>query len=482
MKKILLSLFTLAVVGLTAKVNAQCTIAQSSIIVNIKSVTANVGGGCTTIFDLTYDISNNGGNKWSYLHFWDAGFYPTVSYANGPGPKKTELNGGAGFPKPLLTTVAINYVSGTPVISLTYGADIPNIFPQTTGGITVTRTTVGSNQRFFITNISVASSNCAPLNLKADVWSAQDNNGGNVGCGVTGLDIRADEPLLRGLIFCVSPRTYSLSIQTKTTRNVTWNVYQDNAPFGVFSGTDVVVDGPRTESNTGDPAGIIYHTHGSYPLPGGAGSLYNIWIVATASGLTNSNSIFVTNTCAPLPVSFKSFTATRTRSNVAVKWETASEQNNSGFAVERNINGTWEQVAFIPSQAVNGTSASDLSYQFIDLNNTKGITQYRIKQIDVDAKTKYSEVRSVRGDGQIGKTIVYPNPSSDGKVNIVFEDAAVSRDISVSDMSGRTVKQLKGVTANNITIENLTPGVYSLRIVVPSTGDQLIEKIVVNNR
>ena len=83
---------------------------------------------------------------------------------------------------------------------------------------------------------------------------------------------------------------------------------------------------------------------------------------------------------------------------------------------------------------------------------------------------------------EISKTIVYPNPSSDGKVNIVFEDANVSRDISVSDMSGRTVKQLKGVTANNITIDNLTPGMYSLRIVIPSTGDQSVEKIMVNKR
>ena len=183
-----------------------------------------------------------------------------------------------------------------------------------------------------------------------------------------------------------------------------------------------------------------------------------------------------------LPVVFKSFTAIRNKANVMVKWETASEQNSSGFAVERNINGSWEQVAFVSSQAVNGNSEATLSYQYIDLNNTKGITQYRIKQVDMDAKSKYSEIRSVRGEGQLGKTVVYPNPTNDGKVNIVFEDGNVSRDISVSDMSGRTIKQLRGITNNNITIENLTPGIYSLRIVVPSTGEQSVEKIVVNKR
>jgi len=203
--------------------------------------------------------------------------------------------------------------------------------------------------------------------------------------------------------------------------------------------------------------------------------------VITAAGCIQITKVFTT-LCTPLPVNFKSFTAVRNHSNVSIKWETASEQNNSGFAVERNLNGTWEQVAFVPSQAANGNSSSDLSYQFNDLNNSKGITQYRIKQVDFDAKSKYSEIRSVRGDGQKGKTIIYPNPSTDGKVNVVFEESNVIRDISLMDMAGRTVKQMKGVTNNNITIENLTPGMYTLRVLVPATGDQTVEKIIVNKR
>ena len=482
MKKILLSLFVLAVVGFTAKVQAQCTIAQSSILVNIKSITSNGGGGCTTVFDLTFDISNNGGNKWSFIHFWDAGKYPTVSYHNGPGPQKTELNGGAGFPKPLLTTIAIDYNSGPPAISGTYGADPGNIFPQTSGGISVTRTTVGANQRFYIQNISVTSANCNPLNLKADVWSAQDAGGGNVGCGVSGLSVQADEPLLRGLIFCNTPRQYTVSIQTKTTRNVTWNVYQDVGTLGVFDAADqaALLDGPRTESNTGDPAGIIYQTHGPYTLPGGSGSLYNIWIVATASGVTNSNAIFVTNSCAPLPVDFKSFTATRNHSNVLLKWETSTEKNNTGFAVERNTTGSWEQVAWVATQAAGGNSNDILSYTYNDLNDVKGVSQYRIRQVDIDARSKYSEIRSVRGENQIGQITVYPNPSSDGKVNVVFENGNVIRDVSVIDMSGRTVKLMKGVTSTSITVDNLLPGMYTVRVVVPSTGDQVVQKLVVN--
>jgi hypothetical protein len=192
--------------------------------------------------------------------------------------------------------------------------------------------------------------------------------------------------------------------------------------------------------------------------------------------------VSLTNGCISLPVEFSSFTATRNHSAVVLTWETSMEQNSAGFTVERNINGNWQQVADIVSQAPGGFSNTPLVYQYTDLNNVKGITQYRIRQRDLDSKYKYSTVRAVRGEGQIGRTIVFPNPASDGKVNVVFEDAAVVRDISLFDLSGRVIRQWKGVTNNTLQVENLGAGIYSLRILVRETGEQSIEKIIVNKR
>ncbi len=183
-----------------------------------------------------------------------------------------------------------------------------------------------------------------------------------------------------------------------------------------------------------------------------------------------------------LPVNFGSFTATRNRSAVSLQWETLSEENNSGFALERNTGTGWFEFAFIPSLSQNGTSADRLTYSYSDMNDFKGISQYRIRQVDLDGKARYSLIRAVRGNGQKASTIVYPNPSSDGKVKVVFEDMDATRDVSLIDMSGRIVRQWKGVTTNNIQIENLSPGIFSLRIVVAATGEQSVEKIVVNKR
>ena len=125
---------------------------------------------------------------------------------------------------------------------------------------------------------------------------------------------------------------------------------------------------------------------------------------------------------------------------------------------------------------------SPLSYEFTDLNTTKGITQYRLKQQDINGGFAYSLIRSVRGEGQNGKTIVYPNPSSDGKVNIIFEDVNGVRDVTVSDMSGRVIKQMKGVTNNNIQIDKLNAGFYTVRVLNTETGEQVVQKFVVNKR
>ena len=183
---------------------------------------------------------------------------------------------------------------------------------------------------------------------------------------------------------------------------------------------------------------------------------------------------------SPLPVIFGAFTVTKSNSSIVLKWETLTEINNSGFAIERNVIGTWEQIGFVRSMTTDGNSTSKLTYQYNDINTAKGISQYRIKQIDINGNSKYSEIRAVRGDDQISKTTVFPNPSIDGKVTILYSDAS-HRDITLFDMTGRAVKQWRAYSSNTIQIDNLVPGMYNLRSVNVETGTQSTEKIVVSN-
>ncbi len=182
----------------------------------------------------------------------------------------------------------------------------------------------------------------------------------------------------------------------------------------------------------------------------------------------------------PLPVHFKSFNANRTTSStVSIVWTTAMEQNSKGFNVQKNVGGEWKTIAFVFSQTEDGNSSSDLTYSYKDANNEKGITQYRIQQVDLDGNAKYSDIRAIRGEGTVGKIVVYPNPSVDGKLNVVFEDNSAVRDVQVNDMQGRVVKSYKGITNNILVIERLTSGFYTIKITNRNTAATSVEKVVV---
>jgi hypothetical protein len=176
------------------------------------------------------------------------------------------------------------------------------------------------------------------------------------------------------------------------------------------------------------------------------------------------------------------FTAARNGTLVNLKWSTTSEQNSRGFHIERMLgSGNWESIGFVDSRAPGGNSSSSLTYSSVDHNSFKGISQYRLRQIDFTGQSKLSEIRAVFGEGQKGNNItIYPNPS-DGLVNVVFGTVA-DRDAILIDMSGRTVKQWNRITTSNIQIDNLAPGIYNLRVVNRETGEQTVDKIVINKR
>lgn len=184
---------------------------------------------------------------------------------------------------------------------------------------------------------------------------------------------------------------------------------------------------------------------------------------------------------APLPVLFSAFSVTRNKDLVTLKWETANEISNTGFAIERNTNGNWQQVGFIATLAMNGNSSDKLNYEFSEINTAKGMTQYRLKQVDIDGAGKYSDIRMIRGTEQDAKTSFFPNPSVNGHVNVVFADAA-TRDIAITDMAGRTVKQWNAFNSNSLQVTGLNTGMFSIRIINRATGTQTTEKIIVAAR
>jgi hypothetical protein len=470
------------------KTLAQCSV-SNILIQNIVPVGTQTSGSCTAKFDLSFTMETNNGNKFIFLHGWAESAYPDFfhcdnglpsSHGTIQAPTHTDL--AASF-----LNIGIDNTGLTPALLSVYPPDAAVTF-NTADSVTVSILPDGTS--FFIIHGVTATfpADCGqPFLMALDFWSSQAAQAQNAQC-VSCHRLYAINFLAAGagaLANCAT-LTFSATLtnQSTATLNGYYLVYADvNGDAHLAVGTDSLIV---------DTVQFSIAANGSLAVNGTIPALninQDLILVATITGgVANGGMVVIvipSTQCSPLPVTFKSFNANRiSRTNVGLRWETATETNSSGFAVMRNMGaGVWEVVSFIPSKATNGNSTAPLTYTFTDVaNSSKGITQYRIKQVDIDSRARFSEIRAVRGFQQTGKTIVYPNPSTSGRVNVLFDDNEGTRDVMLLDMSGRLIKQWKGVTGNLLQIDNLTQGMYSLKVMNRDTGVQSIEKIVVNNR
>ncbi len=116
----------------------------------------------------------------------------------------------------------------------------------------------------------------------------------------------------------------------------------------------------------------------------------------------------------PVPVELTSFTANVRENNVMLEWATATEVNNYGFEIERQVGsskaaGNWEMIKFVEG---HGNSNSPKQYSFTDKNLIGGsLFKYRLKQIDNDGTYEYSdeiEVEIIPVEFALYQN--YPNP------------------------------------------------------------------------
>ncbi|MEO6254909.1 MAG: T9SS type A sorting domain-containing protein [Ferruginibacter sp.] len=166
-----------------------------------------------------------------------------------------------------------------------------------------------------------------------------------------------------------------------------------------------------------------------------------------------------------LPVNLKTFKARAEENNkVKVFWTTAYEKDNAYFDIERSSDG----VNFTPVGRVPGINNNGIltDYIFYDLHSMKGISFYRLKQVDVDMKYSYSPIERVRNFDTDNSIDVFPNPvaGTEFKIDLLTKIPGTI-DVLLFDQSGRLQLKQQFSNDNVLTINHhLSAGLYTIRI------------------
>ena len=515
MKKFLLSLF-LASGALFSfqSINAQCDLTFPSLVRAFSTDITPIGPNkCQYTIDVSFDIVTNSGFKYLFFHSWLLEDYPNPAIfdCSGSTPARdpgTSVQLGTAIDEPGksfndIGFINLNDLTFAPDVPVNVTANIATTYPHDPSVVlnsplnspdlmaTITRKGNSDTLHFDIQNLKIiVNTPCGtPVIIKTDIWGSNSNAPDpKAQCYVCGIGQSFGDPTISLLKLCGPVLQYSVGLTATTPADVhvVYKVYADDLDGIREPGGDdpLLFTSGTITLNSATP-----YLSGAIDLPAPycctePFSEWGLFVEVTAQEFENTLVTPVVEAlCSTLPVALRSFTATRKNADVLLKWETVTEENSKGFYIQRNPGTKWETVGFVETKALNGTSNSPLIYDYTDMNNNhRGITQYRLRQIDIDGKQEFSQIRAVRSKDQKGKTIVYPNPSADGKVNVVFADVNTLRDVSLSDLNGRIIKQWKGVTANNIQIDNLVAGFYTIRIIDTESGEQTVEKIVVKKR
>ncbi len=163
-------------------------------------------------------------------------------------------------------------------------------------------------------------------------------------------------------------------------------------------------------------------------------------------------------TAAPLPVAYTSFEGElNAQRQVALQWETASENNSAYFDVERSSDGS----IFVPIHQERAKNTPS-HYACLDKSPLQGINYYRLKQVDQSGDISYSSIISVQA--QRSNTSVFPSILTSNTPIHIQTDVENSV-LSVYDASGRLVFETEITSSNSQTsLSTLRQGIYFYRL------------------
>jgi predicted extracellular nuclease len=173
-----------------------------------------------------------------------------------------------------------------------------------------------------------------------------------------------------------------------------------------------------------------------------------------------------------LPLEWGTFNVTKAGTSSNIKWSTLQESNTDYFVVERSTDArTWAGVTQLKAA---GNSNNEINYYFKDASPVKGKNFYRIRQFDLDGKSKTTDIKSLTFT-DFKNISFFPNPATE-RITLQSSGSKILS-VRIVDAEGRMlVQQNVNQTTTSIDIKALKPGMYMLQIV--STDGLSTEKFI----
>jgi hypothetical protein len=216
--------------------------------------------------------------------------------------------------------------------------------------------------------------------------------------------------------------------------------------------------GASPATATGTPATVTYSSFGTF----------HIMLSVTENGCTSTDIFTITSSNSPtlcgsgLAIDLSLVD----EEHVMVQWQLGIFAGDYMFEVEHSADGeTFDPIGVVSDPA--NTVAGMRRYELLHTSPKKGRNFYRVKVIDHQGQSSYSEVEEIIIFGDSKLTMIYPNPVTDDLVLEIFESFNEDITLEIFAANGALMSRVQlpsDTTRQVVPFGDFPAGAYFLRI------------------
>jgi Secretion system C-terminal sorting domain/SdrD B-like domain len=164
-----------------------------------------------------------------------------------------------------------------------------------------------------------------------------------------------------------------------------------------------------------------------------------------------------------LPVRLLNFMAQKTSAGNQLIWQTADEKNVKCFAIEKRLttgNALWSTIAVRNATGANAQN----NYQYVDIEQTTGIVYYRLKIIDLDGQSTYSDIVTLNNLSKEQNSIS-PNPLQSIATLQIGNKNLLHTQAKILNANGQYIKTISIQNSiEQLDLSTLNAGLYMIEL------------------